>query len=170
MSKKPIVAILYDFDSTLATSDMQNFGFIPSLGMTPAEFWGKTTEFSNKSGVERTLSYLYMMCAMTKQKGIKMTKEWLAEQGKAIEFFPGVLTWFKRINDFGDSCGVKVEHYLISSGNKEIVDGCPIAKEFKVVYACEFLFDEHQRTDLAETRDQLHSENPILLPDLERRL
>lgn len=142
MSKKPIVAILYDFDSTLATSDMQNFGFIPSLGMTPAEFWGKTTEFSNKSGVERTLSYLYMMCYMTKQKGIKMTREWLAEQGKAIEFFPGVLTWFKRINDFGDSCGVKVEHYLISSGNKEIVDGCPIAKEFKVVYACEFLFDD----------------------------
>jgi phosphoserine phosphatase len=142
MSKKPIVAILYDFDSTLATSDMQNFGFIPSLGMTPAEFWGKTTEFSNKSGVERTLSYLYMMCAMTKQKGIKMTKEWLGEQGKDIEFFPGVLTWFKRINDFGDSCGVKVEHYLISSGNKEIVDGCAIAKEFKVVYACEFLFDD----------------------------
>jgi 2-hydroxy-3-keto-5-methylthiopentenyl-1-phosphate phosphatase len=142
MSKKPIVAILYDFDSTLATSDMQNFGFIPSLGMTPAEFWGKTTEFSNKSGVERTLSYLYMMCAMTKQKGIKMTKEWLGEQGKNIEFFPGVLTWFKRINDFGDSCGVKVEHYLISSGNKEIVDGCAIAKEFKVVYACEFLFDD----------------------------
>ena len=142
MSKKPIVAILYDFDSTLATSDMQNFGFIPSLGMTPAEFWGKTTEFSNKSGVERTLSYLYMMAYMTKQKGIKMTKEWLGEQGKNIEFFPGVLTWFKRINDFGDSCGVKVEHYLISSGNKEIVDGCPIAKEFKVVYACEFLFDD----------------------------
>ena len=110
--------------------------------MTPAEFWGKTTEFSNKSGVERTLSYLYMMAYMTKQKGIKMTKEWLGEQGKNIEFFPGVLTWFKRINDFGDSCGVKVEHYLISSGNKEIVDGCPIAKEFKVVYACEFLFDD----------------------------
>ena len=64
MNKKPIVAILYDFDSTLATSDMQNFGFIPALGMTPAEFWGKTTEFSNVSGVERTLSYLYMMCYM----------------------------------------------------------------------------------------------------------
>src|SRR5574344_1102376 len=141
MNKKPIVAILYDFDSTLATSDMQNFGFIPALGMTPAEFWGKTTEFSNESGVERTLSYLYMMCYMTKQKGIKMTAEWLNQMGKDIQFFPGVLDWFDRINAYGDSVGVQVEHYLVSSGNKEIVDGCPIAKKFTKVYACEFLFD-----------------------------
>lgn len=141
MNKKPIVAILYDFDSTLAISDMQNFSFIPALGMTPAEFWGATTEFSNKTGVERTLSYLYMMVKMTKEKGIKMTREWLNEQGKAIEFFPGVLTWFQRINDFGNQNGVRIEHYLVSSGNKEIVEGCPIYKEFKVAYACEFLFD-----------------------------
>lgn len=140
--RKPIVAILYDFDSTLATSDMQNFGFIPSLGMTPAEFWGQTTEFSNKTGVERTLSYLYMMSAMCKKKGIKMTEAYLAEQGKNIVFFPGVLSWFERINAFGNEHGVKVEHYLVSSGNKEIVAGCPIAKEFKVIYACEFLFDK----------------------------
>jgi 2-hydroxy-3-keto-5-methylthiopentenyl-1-phosphate phosphatase len=141
MNKKPIVAILYDFDSTLATSDMQNFGFIPALGMTPAEFWGKTTEFSNKTGVERTLSYLYMMCKMTKEKGIKMTEEWLHTMGENIEFFPGVLDWFSHINQFGLEHGVKVEHYLISSGNKEIVAGCKIAKEFRVLYACEFLFD-----------------------------
>jgi hypothetical protein len=141
MNKKPIVAILYDFDSTLAISDMQNFAFVPSLGMTPAEFWGATTEFSTKTGVERTLSYLYMMVKMTKDKGIKMTREWLNEQGKAIEFFPGVLTWFQRINDFGAQNGVRVEHYLVSSGNKEIVEGCPIYKEFKVAYACEFLYD-----------------------------
>jgi phosphoserine phosphatase len=141
MSKKPIVGILYDFDSTLASSDMQNFGFIPSLGMTPAEFWNKTTQFSNETGVERTLSYLYMMVKMTREKGIKMTEAWLNQMGKNIVFFPGVLDWFKRINAFGEACGVKVEHYLISSGNKEIVDGCPIAKEFKRVYACEFLFD-----------------------------
>lgn len=139
--KKPIVALLYDFDSTLATSDMQNFGFIPSLGMTPSEFWGKTTEFSNATGVERTLSYLYMMCKITKEKGIKMTRDWLNLQGSKIEFFPGVLTWFDRINSYASSLGVKVEHYLVSSGNREIVEGCPIAKEFKKVYACEFLFD-----------------------------
>ncbi len=139
--KKPIVAILYDFDSTLATSDMQNFSFIPAIGMTPEQFWNLTTDFSNATGVERTLSYLYMMAKVAKEKGIKMTPEWLNSMGKNIEFFPGVLTWFQRINDFGTEHNVKIEHYLVSSGNKEIIDGCAIAKEFKVVYGCEYLFD-----------------------------
>ena len=143
MNKKPIVAILYDFDSTLAKADMQNFGFIPALGMTPAEFWGETSAFSASSGVERTLSYLYMMIKKTREKGIKMTREWLREMGSKVEFFPGVLDWFKRINEFGKNAGVKVEHYLISSGNLEIVEGTAISKEFKVKYACEFYYDEN---------------------------
>jgi 2-hydroxy-3-keto-5-methylthiopentenyl-1-phosphate phosphatase len=142
MNKKPIVAIIYDYDSTLSKSDMQNFGFIPALGMTPAEFWGATTKFSEETGCERTLSYLYMMVKITKEKGIKMDKAWLNQMGKNIQFFPGVLTWFKRINDYGKEAGVRVEHYLVSSGNKEIVEGSAIANEFKVLYACEFLYDK----------------------------
>ena len=139
---KPIVAILYDFDSTLAKSDMQNFDFIPALGMTPPEFWQKTTEFSEKTGVERTLAYLYVMKQCAEEKGIKMTKEWLGEMGKGIKFFPGVDTWFDRINAYGKEQGLQVEHYLISSGNKEIVDGCSIAKNFTKIYACEYLFGD----------------------------
>ena len=141
MRKKPIVAILYDFDSTLSRTDMQNFGFIPSLGMTPAEFWGATGKFSEETGCERTLAYLYMMQKLAADKGIKMTKEWLKEQGKGIEFYNGVETWFDRINAYGKEHGVNVEHYLISSGNKEIVEGCKIAKQFKVIYGCEYIFD-----------------------------
>lgn len=145
MAKKPILAILYDFDSTLATMDMQNFGFIPALGLTPPQFWALTTELSEKTGVERTLCYLYMMQKMAKEKGIKMTREWLKEMGKDIKFFPGVEDWFSRINAFGNENGIKVEHYLISSGNKEIVEGCSIAKEFRMMYACEYLFDEQTK-------------------------
>jgi hypothetical protein len=142
MSKKPIVAILYDFDSTLATSDMQNFGFIPSLGMTPAEFWGKTTEFSNKSGVERTLSYLYMMCYMTKQKGIKMTKEWLANKAKpsnsSLACSPGLNA--SMISAIAAASKSSTTSFLRAT--KKLSMAVPIAKEFKVVYACEFLFDD----------------------------
>ena len=128
--KKPICAILYDFDSTLATTDMQNFGFIPRLGMTPAEFWAKTGEFSRKTGCEKILSYLFVMNQAAKEKGIRMTREFLAECGKDIKFFPGVSTWFSRINQYGEEHGINIEHYLVSSGNKEIVEGCSIAKEF----------------------------------------
>ena len=140
--KKPIVAIMYDFDKTLSTTDMQNYGFIPALGMTPDQFWGATGEFSKKTGCERILSYMYMMIALSKEKGVDLSKKSLNKMGSGIQYFPGVESWFKRINAYGKSRGVTVEHYLISSGTKEIIEGCSIYKHFKEVYGCEFLFDE----------------------------
>ena len=140
---KPIIAIMYDFDKTLSTTDMQDYAFIPNLGLEPNEFWGKTCEFTEKEGVERILSYMYVMIREAKAKGIKLTKEYLHECGKNIKFNPGVSTWFKRINDYAKTKGAVVEHYLVSSGTKEIVDGCSIVNEFKEVYGCEFYFDEN---------------------------
>ena len=139
--KQPIVAILYDFDKTLATDDMQNFSFIPALGMSSDEFWGATAELTRKTGMEKILSYMYMMIEKSKEKGIPLTKEYLRKLGKEVKFYEGVTSWFKRINTFGEEHGVKVEHYILSSGTKEIIEGTPIAKEFKEIYACEFLFD-----------------------------
>jgi len=140
---KPIVAIMYDFDKTLSTTDMQNYAFIPNLGMTPDEFWGETGKLSAKYEVERILSYMYCMLKFAKEKGIKVTKEYLRECGKDIKFYPGVLGWFKRINEYANEKGIKVEHYLVSSGTKEIVEGCAIYNEFTQVYGCEFLYDEN---------------------------
>lgn len=139
--KKPIVAIMYDFDKTLSTTDMQDYGFIPALGMKPEEFWGATGEFTKKTGVERILSYMYMMIYLAKEKGVDISRKSLNKMGENITYYPGVETWFKRINKYGKSKGVKVEHYLISSGTKEIVEGCSIAKEFEEIYGCEFYFD-----------------------------
>lgn len=139
---KPIVAIMYDFDKTLSTTDMQNYSFIPDLGMTPEEFWGATTEFTNKTGCERILSYMYMMIAKAKEKGIKITREYLKECGKNIKFYPGVSTWFKRINEYGDSKGVQVEHYLVSSGTIEIVEGCSIYDNFTKAWGCEYYYNK----------------------------
>ncbi len=141
MSKKPIVAILYDFDSTLSPTDMQAYGFIPAMGMTPAEFWGRTGEFSKRTGCEKILSYLYTMMEVSREKGIPFTRDFLHECGKNIQFYPGVTTWFRRINEYGASKGIQVEHYLVSSGNREIVEGCAIANEFKQLYGCEYIFD-----------------------------
>ncbi|MCD8209249.1 MAG: haloacid dehalogenase-like hydrolase [Coprobacillus sp.] len=140
---KPIVALCYDFDKTLSTTDMQNYTFIPALGMTPAEFWGAVTKFCNRTGMEKILAYMYMMIHYANKKGIKMDKEFLMSCGKDIKYFPGVTHWFKRINEYGESKGVKVEHYLISSGTKEIVEGCSIAKEFTELFGCEYYFNHN---------------------------
>ncbi len=142
MPNRPIMAILYDFDKTLCSEDMQNYSLIPALGMTPAEFWGATNDFTNKEGVERILSYMYMMVKLAKERGIKLTKEFLNSLGKDIHFFEGVPNWFKRINEYGAERGINIEHYIVSSGTKEIIDGSAIASEFKAIYGCEFYFDE----------------------------
>lgn len=140
--QQSILAIMYDFDKTLSTTDMQNYAFIPNLGMTPDEFWGSTTEFTKKEGVERILSYMYMMIVKAKEKGIQLTREYLNECGKNIKFYPGVTTWFQRINEYGASKGIKVEHYLVSSGTKEIVEGCSIFDQFTEAYGCEYYYNE----------------------------
>jgi phosphoserine phosphatase len=143
--KKPIVGIVYDFDRTLAVEDLQNFSFIPSLGMKPEEFWEKTNQNSIKFGMEKILSYMYMMIEESKKLSIKLTKDYLFSLGKSVRFFPGLETWFKRINQFGESQGVIVEHYIITSGTKEIIEGTKIANEFTKIFGCEFLFSEQTK-------------------------
>lgn len=145
MEEKPIIALIYDFDKTLCTTDMQNYSFIPNLGLTPGEFWGKCGELSDKTNCERILSYMYTMITECRKKGIKLTKDYLMSLGKDIVYYPGVLTWFERINKIGEELGFKVEHYVISSGTKEILEGCDIYKFFKAVYGCEFLYDEETK-------------------------
>ena len=134
---------MYDFDKTLSTTDMQNYSFIPNLGLTPEEFWGATGDFSARTGVERILSYMFMMIKESKDKNIKLTKEYLRECGKNIEFYPGVETWFERINKYGEEHGVEVQHFLVSSGTKEIVEGCKIYPFFKKAWGCEYYYDEN---------------------------
>lgn len=139
---KPIIALMYDFDRTLALQDMQNFTFIPKLGYTPQEFWDKTEDFCKKYDMDKILGYMYMMIHCSKEKGIALNRKFLNECGKNIKFFDGVTTWFNRINEYANSKGLICEHYLITSGNKEIVEGCPIFDAFKQVFGCEYLYSE----------------------------
>ena len=116
MKKKPTIAFMYDFDKTLCDQDMQDYGFIPNLNMTSEEFWGETETFRKKNYMEGILGYMYYMMYKCKEKGIPFTQEYLRSLGKNINFYKGVQNWFKRINQYGESIGVKIEHYIISSG------------------------------------------------------
>lgn len=155
MNKKPVVAIMYDFDKTLCTTDMQDYSFIPSVNMTAPDFWGLTKEFTDKYQVEKILAYMYIMIKTAKDNNIKLTKSFLKKMGENIEYFPGVINWFKNINAYGDSLGVKVEHYVISSGTKEIIEGSKIAKEFTQIFGCEFHFDKDEDGDLVASWPKL---------------
>lgn len=140
--QQPIIALLYDFDKTLCTTDMQNYAFIPSLGMTPTEFWTEANSFGRQNRIDGILAYMYIMLREAERKALPFTRQDLVEKGRGIEFFPGVEDWFGRINAFGGSQGVQVEHYIISSGLREIIEGSSISDEFKEIYASEFYYDE----------------------------
>lgn len=135
------VAIMYDFDKTLCTKDMQEYNFIPSVGLSANDFWGKCDKLSKEEHMDKILSYLYLMIKESKKNDMPIKRNTFNNAGKNIEFYPGVTSWFKRINDYGKSLGIRVEHFIISSGLKEIIEGSSIAKEFKEIYACEFLYD-----------------------------
>ena len=142
MNQTPIVAFLYDFDKTLCTTDMQNYAFIPSLGMTPAEFWAEANGFGRSNRMDGILAYMYTMIREAERRRRPFTRSDLVEKGRDIVLFPGVVSWFRRINDFGRHQGVQVEHYVISSGLREIIEGSAISREFKEIYASEFYYDE----------------------------
>ena len=140
-SQRPIGAFLYDFDKTLCTTDMEDYAFIPSLGMTPAEFWPEANGFGRENRMDGILAYMYTMIRESEKRGLPFTRADLVEKGREIVLFPGVQDWFGRINAFGETQGVQVEHYVISSGLREIIEGSAISGAFKEIYASEFYYD-----------------------------
>lgn len=140
---KPKIGILYDFDKTLCTTDMQEYSFIKNLGMDSGEFWGEAAKLTKKHELEKILSYMFVMIRECKKRGIPLTEEYLKKCGENVVLFKGVTTWFDRINEFGEQMGVEIEHYIISSGTYEIIQGTPIAKYFKRIYACRYMYDEN---------------------------
>ena len=141
MTDRPIIALLYDFDKTLCTTDMEDYAFIPALGYTPAEFWAKANTFGRDNRMDGLLAYMYTMIEECRAQSKRLDREFLVRCGHSMELFPGVREWFRRINDFGETQGVTIEHYVISSGLREIIEGSGIAHEFQEIYACEFFYD-----------------------------
>lgn len=137
------IAIVYDFDKTLCTKDMQEYSLIPSLGYeNPISFWNEVTEVAIRNEMDSISAYLYLLAKKFKEAGSPIRKEYFYDKGKDIVLFHGVETWFHRINDYGRNADFLVEHYIISSGMREIIKSTSIADEFKRIFACRYYYDE----------------------------
>lgn len=147
MKKKPIVALIYDFDGTLSPGNMQEFGFIQAIGKTPQEFWTMSDGIAKGQDASNILAYMKLMFDEAKKAGIMLRRSEFKKFGEKIQLFEGVRGWFRLVNEYGDAKGVKVEHYINSSGLKEIIEGSPIAHEFKHIFACTFLYDENGQAE-----------------------
>jgi phosphoserine phosphatase len=143
----PIIAICYDFDKTLSPDDMQAQGFIQTVGYNPKEFWDESNNLAKEHGMDQNLAWMYEMMKKAEGKTL-FTRQILREYGSKVQLFPGVDTWFDRIKAYGDKVGVKVEHYIISSGLKEMIEGTAIGDKCKKIFASSFLYDD--KTDVAK--------------------
>ena len=141
VQKKPIVALVYDYDGTLSPGNMQEFGFIQAVGKTADEFWRMSDSIAIGQDASNVLSYMKLMYDEAKENGIPLRREEFRRFGQHIELFEGVREWFRLVNDYGRTHGVRIEHYINSSGLKEIIEGSPIAHEFKHVFAGTFIYN-----------------------------
>lgn len=143
---KPKMAICYDFDGTLAAGNMQEYDYFPQLGIRPKDFWAEAKERARIQEGDEILAYMCLMLEKANAdtvKGIQVTKAAFAGYAKKIPLFSGVDEWFGRINAFGKERNVTVEHFIISSGLREMIDGTSIARHFTKIYASSFHYDQH---------------------------
>ncbi len=141
MDQQATVALIYDFDGTLAPGNMQEYDFIPAVGKSNREFWSEANSLAEEQDADGVLTYMWRMIQEARSKGLSLRREAFRDSGRKVQLYQGVRGWFDRINRYGASRGVRVVHYINSSGLKEIIEGTPIAGEFRKIYACSFLYD-----------------------------
>ncbi|MGE0386560.1 MAG: HAD family hydrolase [Gammaproteobacteria bacterium] len=142
------IALVYDFDGTLTPQPMQNYTVLPSLGVDADTFWAEVNREVARTGGDQMLTYMRLLVETVEQNRKHVTREDLRRLATGIVYFPGVEGWFARINDYVRKASggkVKVHHYLVSAGLREILEGVSIKREFERIYASQYFFDHHER-------------------------
>ena len=143
--KAPLkTALIYDFDGTLARGNMQEVSFIPSVGMGIGAFWEEAERLTKDADGDGILMYMQLMLHHARQNGAPVTRETLRQHGQAVALFEGLkdLSWFDRMNAFGAKYGLEIEHYIVSAGLEEMIDGTPIRPALTHVFASHYVYDE----------------------------
>lgn len=142
--KQPVIAICYDFDGTLSPGNMQEHSYFPELAISPKNFWSESKKRAKTHDADEILTYMRLMIEKaTEESNVRVTRASFADFGRRVSLFDGVREWFKRIDKYGKDNGVKIEHYIISSGIKEMIEGTPIARHFHKIYASAFMYNQH---------------------------
>jgi 2-hydroxy-3-keto-5-methylthiopentenyl-1-phosphate phosphatase len=140
---------VYDFDGTLTPQPMQEYTVLPEIGIKKGKkFWDAVEKESRRTEGEEIVTYMRLMIEMSKHKHFPVTRTVLKSLAKNINYYPGVKTFFERMNNYIETefdVGVKLRHYVISAGLKEIISGASIAKYFYRIFASEYYYDEYDR-------------------------
>lgn len=137
------MALIYDFDGTLAPGNVQEGMFIPQIGMTKKEFWAEVNRLSEEHQADGILMYMLLMLRKANEQRVRVLRSEFEKLGKSVRLYSGVAEWFDRIDAYASERNIKIEHYIVSSGNAEIIEGTPIAGNFKAIYASRFIYDHN---------------------------
>ncbi len=140
------IALVYDFDGTLSPQPMQEYTVLPKMGIAPREFWKRVNDEARETQSDMMLVYMRHILESLEQHKLDVKREDFAKMASAIKYFAGVSGWFSRVNAYvkKKSGGkVRLHHYVISAGQKEILDGVSIGRHFKRIYASEYHFNHH---------------------------
>ena len=145
---KKTIALVYDFDGTLSPRPMQEYSFLPQLGIEASAFWDECTRVAREQGADPLITYMHLMYKKAREKGLRIDRDDLVRQGADVALFPGVEDWFDEIGAYigirAESAGVELRHYLVSSGLTEIIEGTKIRRHFHNVFASEYWFDAYE--------------------------
>ncbi len=139
-SPQNIIGLVYDYDQTLSPTYMQDEVLFPKFGINPAEFWKRCKVLVEEDGYESELAYLKAMIDYLEMDGPSNAD--LEKLGEGLQFFPGLPDMFEELEDLLSdehrAMGVKIEHYIVSSGIKALIDGSRLKPYTKEVFGCEF--------------------------------
>lgn len=144
-SSQNTIAIIYDYDQTLSPRYMQDDVIFPNFGIDGSSFWRRCAELVAEHGYDNELAYMKVLLDTFAVDC--PTNSDLRSLGAKLNFYRGLPEMF---DDFGANLlsedaldhGVKVEHYIISSGLKVVIDGSRLAPYVRAIFACEFAEDE----------------------------
>ncbi len=136
-----IIALVYDFDHTLSPDYMQEHTILQQAEINPKDFWDSCWALINEKGYDPELAYMKRMLEEPRIRSL--SNQDLRDMGSQLSFFPGVPTFFEELNEIlkkpkYEEVPLRLEHYVVTSGLKAILEGSLVANQVQNIFGCEF--------------------------------
>ena len=138
------IAIIYDYDQTLSPIYMQDEAIFPAFGINSAAFWKRSQELVKNEGYDHELAYMKVLLDSLEMD--RPTNEELKSLGGKLTFYKGLPGMFEEfqsglLSAEHENHGIRVEHYIVSSGLKVVLEGSALAAHVRAIFGCEFAVD-----------------------------
>ncbi len=142
------IALVYDYDQTLSPTYMQEEALFPVFGINSEAFWKKCGVLVKEQGYDNELAYMKVMLDYLEMD--RPTNADLKKLGEKLTFYKGLPEMFEEFKSGlltaeHETYGITVEHYIVSSGLKALIDGSKLAPYMRTIFGCEFAEDSDGR-------------------------